>query len=97
MTRRRSANAEYYFRATGYNTSLKKSLVFEGNYIAPLEVAQKKVAEGENRIRRTRRRSVRLESRASQKFTANPPSKSMPSPCRSDFCGFHHAFRCFFL
>jgi hypothetical protein len=41
----RSANAEYYFRATGYNTSLKKSLVFEGNYIAPLEVAQKKVAK----------------------------------------------------
>jgi hypothetical protein len=41
----RSANAEYYFRATGYNTTLKKSLVFEGNYIAPLEVAQKKVAK----------------------------------------------------
>jgi hypothetical protein len=41
----RSVNAEYYFRATGYNTSLKKSLVFEGNYIAPLEVAQKKVAK----------------------------------------------------
>ena len=41
----RSANAEYYFRATGYNTSLKKSLVFEGNYIAPLEVAQKKAAK----------------------------------------------------
>ena len=41
----RSANAEYYFRATGYNTSLKKSLVFEGNYIAPLEVAQKKMAK----------------------------------------------------
>jgi hypothetical protein len=40
-----SANAEYYFRATGYNTSLKKSLVFEGNYIAPLPVAQKKVAK----------------------------------------------------
>jgi hypothetical protein len=40
-----SANAEYYFRATGYNTSLKKSLVFEGNYIAPLAVAQKKVAK----------------------------------------------------
>jgi hypothetical protein len=40
-----SANAEYYFRATGYNTSLKKSLVFEGNYIAPLGVAQKKVAK----------------------------------------------------
>ncbi len=40
-----SANAEYYFRATGYNTSLKKSLVFEGNYVTPLEVAQKKVAK----------------------------------------------------
>jgi len=40
-----SANAEYYFRATGYNTSFKKSLVFEGNYIAPLGVAQKKVAK----------------------------------------------------
>jgi len=40
-----SANAEYYFRATGYNTSLKKSLVFEGNYITPLAVAQKKVAK----------------------------------------------------
>jgi hypothetical protein len=40
-----SASAEYYFRATGYNTSLKKSLVFEGNYIAPLGVAQKKVAK----------------------------------------------------
>jgi hypothetical protein len=35
------ANAEYYFRATGYNASLKKSLVIEGNYIAPLGVAQK--------------------------------------------------------
>ncbi|PYK70677.1 MAG: hypothetical protein DME42_12265 [Verrucomicrobia bacterium] len=40
-----SANAEYYFRATGYNTSLKKSLVFEGNFITPLAVAQKKVAK----------------------------------------------------
>jgi len=40
-----SASAEYYFRATGYNTSLKKSLVFEGNYIAPLTVGQKKVAK----------------------------------------------------
>ncbi|HKS04280.1 MAG TPA: hypothetical protein VJR49_02900 [Chthoniobacterales bacterium] len=40
------SNAEYYFRATGYNTSLKKSLVFEGNYIAPLGVAQKKVTKG---------------------------------------------------
>jgi hypothetical protein len=40
-----SANAEYYFRVTGYNTSLKKLLVFEGNYIAPLAVPQKKAAK----------------------------------------------------
>jgi hypothetical protein len=40
-----SATAEYYFRVTGYNTSLKKSLVVEGNYIVPLAVAQKKVAK----------------------------------------------------
>ena len=40
-----SANAEYYFRATGYSNSLKKSLVFEGNYITPLAVAEKKVAK----------------------------------------------------
>jgi hypothetical protein len=39
-----SANAEFYFRASGYNSSLKKPLVFEGNYIAS-SVAQKKVAK----------------------------------------------------
>jgi hypothetical protein len=44
MRNRGRTNAEYYFRAAGYNTSLKKTLVLEGNYIAPLEVAQKKVA-----------------------------------------------------
>lgn len=47
-----SANAEFYFRATGYNSSFKKSLVFEGNYIAS-SPAQKKVtkakAEAEER------------------------------------------------
>lgn len=29
----KSPNNEYYFRASGYNASLKKSVVFEGNYI----------------------------------------------------------------
>ena len=38
-------NAEFYFRATGYNSSLKKRVVFEGNYIASSAAAQKKVAE----------------------------------------------------
>jgi hypothetical protein len=31
-----SAAPQSYFRATGYNVSLKKTLVFEGNYAAPL-------------------------------------------------------------
>ena len=30
-----SAAPESYFRATGFNVSLKKTLVFEGNYVAP--------------------------------------------------------------
>jgi hypothetical protein len=38
-------DVEFYFRATGYNSSLKKRLVFEGNYITPSAGAQKKVAE----------------------------------------------------
>lgn len=40
-----AANAEFYFRATGYNSSLKKRVVFEGNYIASSASAQKKVAK----------------------------------------------------
>jgi hypothetical protein len=40
-----AANGEFYFRATGYNSSLKKRLVFEGNYVASSVSAQKKVAK----------------------------------------------------
>jgi hypothetical protein len=40
-----AANAEFYFRATGYNSSLKKRVVFEGNYIASSSAAQKKAAD----------------------------------------------------
>ena len=40
-----AANAEFYFRATGHNSSLKKRVVFEGNYIASSAAAQKKAAE----------------------------------------------------
>ena len=36
-----SANTEFYFHATGYNGSLKKSLVFEGNYIVTVSPQQK--------------------------------------------------------
>jgi hypothetical protein len=40
-----AANVEFYFRATGYNSSLKKRVVFEGNYLASSAAAQKKAAE----------------------------------------------------
>jgi hypothetical protein len=33
-----AATVESYFRATGYNVSLKKNLVFEGNYTAPTQI-----------------------------------------------------------
>jgi hypothetical protein len=53
-----AANAEFYFRATGYNSSLKKRVVFEGNYIASSSAAQKKVAKAkaEERDEQTRAR-----------------------------------------
>jgi hypothetical protein len=35
VSENKSANAQSYFRATGYNVSLKRTLVFEGNYAAP--------------------------------------------------------------
>src|SRR5437868_1715926 len=51
-------NAEFYFRAIGYNSSLKKRVVFEGNYIASSAAAQKKAAEAkaEERDEQTRAR-----------------------------------------
>jgi len=53
-----AANAEFYFRATGYNSSLKKRVVFEGNYIASSSAAQKKTAgaKAEERDEQTRAR-----------------------------------------
>src|SRR5205823_13763294 len=45
-----AAKAEFYFRATGYNSSLKKRLVFEGNYIAS-SVSAQKVAKAEDEER----------------------------------------------
>jgi len=41
-----SANNEFYFHATGYNGSLKKSLVFEGNYIVAVSPQQKAPDDG---------------------------------------------------
>ena len=35
VSENKSANAQSYFRTTGYNVSLKRTLVFEGNYAAP--------------------------------------------------------------
>ena len=55
-----AVNVEFYFRATGYNSSLKKRVVFEGNYIASSAAAQKKAAEAkaedEERDEQTRAR-----------------------------------------
>jgi hypothetical protein len=55
-----AANTEFYFRAAGYNSSLKKRVVFEGNYIASSSAAQKKAAEAkaeaEERDEQTRAR-----------------------------------------
>jgi len=55
-----AANVEFYFRATGYNSSLKKRVVFEGNYIPSSAAAQKKAAEAkaeaEERDEQTRAR-----------------------------------------
>jgi hypothetical protein len=45
-----AANAEFYFRATGYNSSLKKRVVFEGNYIASSSAGQKKAAEAKAEV-----------------------------------------------
>lgn len=39
-------NDEFYFRASGYNASLKKSVVFEGNYIVDAPPASKDRAAG---------------------------------------------------
>jgi len=35
VSENKSATAQSYFRATGYNVSLKRTLVFEGSYAAP--------------------------------------------------------------
>lgn len=40
-----SANAEYYFRAAGFNKTLKKPVEIEGNYIAPAAIAENKLAK----------------------------------------------------
>src|SRR5207302_3860139 len=40
-----AANAEFYFRATGYNSSLKKRLVFEGNYITSSRSEERRVGK----------------------------------------------------
>lgn len=43
-----SANAEYYFRVTGFNARLKKSVVIEGNYIGSPAVAPEKVGRAKS-------------------------------------------------
>ena len=50
-----SAAPQSYFRATGYNVSLKKKLVFEGNYEAPLaQLPAKKTSDDRQRAESSR-------------------------------------------
>ena len=49
-----SAAPQSYFRATGYNVSLKKTLVFEGNYAAPLlQQPARSTSNDRERVERT--------------------------------------------
>jgi hypothetical protein len=53
-----SAASQSYFRATGYNVSLKKTLVFEGNYAAaPAEQPAKATANDRERAEQARDRA----------------------------------------
>jgi hypothetical protein len=66
-----AANAEFYFRATGYNSSLKKRVVFEGNYIASSSATQKKVAKAKAEAEETEE-----QTRARITGTAKIPGES---------------------
>jgi hypothetical protein len=53
-----SATPQSYFRATGYNVSLKKTLVFEGNYAAPPAQQPAKAASNDReRVEQSRDRA----------------------------------------
>jgi hypothetical protein len=52
-----SAAPQSYFRATGYNVSLKKTLVFEGNYAAPQQQPAKATSNDKDRAEQTRDRA----------------------------------------
>jgi hypothetical protein len=52
-----SAVPQSYFRATGYNVSLKKTLVFEGNYAAPPEQPAKAMSNDRERAESSRDRA----------------------------------------
>ena len=52
-----SAVSQLYFRATGYNVSLKKTLVFEGNYAAPPQQPATAMSNDKNRAEQTRDRA----------------------------------------
>ena len=51
VSEKKSAIPESYFRATGYNVSLKRTLVFEGNYAAPPPQQQPTMAASNDRER----------------------------------------------
>jgi hypothetical protein len=56
----KSAVTESYFRATGYNFSLKKTLVFEGNYAGPQSQLPAKVASNDRERAEQSREPARI-------------------------------------
>jgi hypothetical protein len=52
-----SAAPHSYFRATGYNVSLKKTLVFEGNYAAPPQQPGTVTSKDKERVEQSRDRA----------------------------------------
>ena len=55
-----SAAPQSYFRATGYNVSLKKTLVFEGNYAAPAAQLPAKTTSNEKQRAESSRNQARI-------------------------------------
>jgi hypothetical protein len=60
VSENKSATPQSYFRATGYNVSLKKTLVFEGNYEAPPPQQQTKATSNDRQRAEQSRDQARI-------------------------------------
>ena len=85
-----STASQSYFRATGYNVSLKKTLVFEGNYAAP-PVQQPAMAAANERERAEQSRdrprivgTVRVNGEAAVEVDAIAETSEAPATKKSE-------------